>query len=46
MGPVVVAPWVGIALLLVVLPPALGAATWLTARGGAALAGAREASRV
>ena len=44
--PVVVLPWIEIAVLVIVLPLTLGVVTWLVARGGSALAGAREASRV
>lgn len=44
--PVVVLPWLGMGLLVVGLPVLLAGLAWLATRGGSALAGAREASRV
>jgi putative ABC transport system permease protein len=44
--PVVVLPWLEMGLLVVGLPVLLAGLAWLATRGGSALAGAREASRV
>jgi putative ABC transport system permease protein len=44
--PVVVLPWLETGLLVVGLPLLLAAVAWPATRGGSALAGAREASRV
>jgi putative ABC transport system permease protein len=44
--PVVALPWLEAGLLVIGLPLLLTGLTWLATRGGSALAGAREASRV
>jgi hypothetical protein len=44
--PVVALPWLEIGLLVLALPVLLTGLSWVATRGGSALAGAREASRV